>query len=496
MSQRPPEFYQHIQIDGQWYYFGCKLTNSDGYEVYMDYYNIQSFELVDNILNWGHTATLIYKSEQNVFERKPNPYQEPPPERTEEDYIFRNDKRDTVLIHLEPALVDDEPPFPPEYILDMEFVVTNRHNLASEDINQQYTILSLEEMDIQQMFERSIQWSTATAHLNPYHGKEQTRMNDYEREMYTGLAIKDILETTNRKWDGAYWDDGITREFYSSYGNASVGEIISYMLRHNLSNAAPHDICLFWKDRVTQLWRLWPISKFCEKAGNAPWEPGEWEYGHGYVQTKEDDIDMKYFVPFAPQWKDEGDGVRAVRLADIPQFTYSDANADEADNLNAPLVLTSMDKRKMIYYDTTSIPQNVEDYINLNYTSKKFVDGLFLSVPYNLAQKLLDNKRLDWCMHPDKYGRRNDGLIHQVWNRIMHSGCAMMTVKGTSHYCAGKFFGVQAKAFQETKFDYRQYGTWFIVQCTFILRRNSMASNMMCVKPEAFRWPGVKNGLP
>lgn len=502
MPVPPPETendYEEIQVNGQWYYFGMKFTNSDGYEIKIHYQNLQSFELTDNILNWGHTAILMYDSQENAMERKPNPYQDPPPEETEEKYIFRNDKRDTVLIHLEPAPVGDQPDFPPTHTFDMEFVVVDRKKLEADDPNRNFTVLALEEMDIQQMFERSIEWSTATALLNPFHSKEQTRMHDDEREMQTGLAIKDILELTERKWDGEYWDDGITREFYSSYGNESVGNIISHMLRHHLSEAAPHDICLFWKDRVTQLWRLWPLSKFCEKAGSGPYAPGEWEYGHGFIQTHEDDIDQMYDVPFSPQYEPGtivDDVEKAVGMNNIPVWTYSDTNIQEADKLNSPLVLTARDKRKMFYYDTTGIPQNVEDFINENYTSKKYVDGLFLSVPYNLAQKTLDNKQLDWSMHPDKYGRRNDGLVQQVWRRLMHTGCAIMTVKGSTHYRAGVFFGVDAKSFQETKFDYRQYGTWFAIQCKFILRGESSMTQFTMIKPEAFRFPGVENGLP
>lgn len=490
------ENYELIKLDGQWYYFGCKLTNPDGWEVPLSFNNMITFEVTDNVLNWGHRGRFIYNSGMNVFERKPNPYEEPIPEKKEEDYVFRNDKRDTLLIHIEPAVIGDEPPFPDCYVFDMEFVVTYRYNLPSNDIDRQFTVLELEEMDIQQMFERSIEWSTATAQLNPFHGKEQTRMHDDEREMQTGLAIKDLLNVTERKWDGAYWDDGITKEFYSSYGNASVGEIISYMLRHNLSLAMPHDMCLFWKDRETQLWRLWPLSKICEKAGQGPYEPGEWEVSHMFVQTKETDIDIKYYLPFSPQWRREAESLEIGVGKNYPgQFTYSDANASEADNQNAPLIIVGEDKRKIFYYDTTAIPQNVEDFININYTMKKYTQGPALSIPYNKAQKILDNKRIDRTMHPDPYGRRNDSLVHQVWNRIMQSGLLMATIKGDSHICAGKFIGFDSKTFQETKYDYRQFGTWFILESTMTLREDSLAVTCSCVKPEAFRSMELQNGI-
>lgn len=492
----PPGIFQEVEIDGQWYYFGCKITNSDGYEFNLDYQNIQTLEITDNILNWGHTAVLMFMSNENVFERKPNPYVEPPPKEKEEKYIFRNDKRDTVKIHIEPRAVGDQPPFPPVNTFDMEFVVIDRKNLPSESVNQQFTVLVLEEMDIQQMFERSIEWSTATAKLNPYSGLDQNRMNDYQREMPTGMAIRDILTETNRQYDATYWDDGSTREFYSSYGNASVGEIISYLLRNNLSNSMPHDMCLFWKDRVEQKWRLWPVSKFCEKAGDAPYSPGEWQSGHGYFDTKEDPLDQKYFVPMAPQWKIVGDGEHAIQMKNLAQFTYSDANAREADNLNAPLILTARNKRKMFFYDTTAISQNVEDFIKYNYTSKKFVEGLFMSIPYNKAHELLDNKRLDWGQHTDMYGRRNDTLIHQMWNKVVHSGVALLTTAGSTAYRAGTFFGVQSKQFQETKYDYRQFGTWFVVETKFTFRSKGFTCQLTCVKPESFRWVGVRNAMP
>lgn len=487
---------EQIEIEGQWYWFGCRLRNSDGYVVDIEYQCIQSLEITDNILNWGHTAVLMYQSNENVWERKPDPNQEPPPLETEEKYIYRNDKRDTIHFHLEPIPKENEPPFPPVHTMDIEFVVVDRKNLPSQSVNQQFTVLGLEEKDIQQMFERSIEWSTATAKLNPYSNLDQNRMNDYQREMPTGMAIRDILNETERPWEAEFWDDGITREFYSSYGNASVGEIISYLLRHNLSSAEPHDMCLFWKDRVTQKWRLFPLSKFCERAGDAAYHPGEWQSGHGYFDTKEHPIDPKFFVPMAPQWIDEGDGERALTKKNLPQFTYSDANAREADNLNAPLILVGRDKRKVFYYDTTAISQNVEDFIKYNYTSKKFTEGLYMAIPYNKAQELLENKRLDWGTHTDPYGRRNDTLIHQMWNKIVHSGVALLTTGGSTIYRAGTFFGVQSKSFQETKFDYRQYGTWFIAESQFTLRSKSFSVQLTCVKPESFRWSGVENALP
>lgn len=488
--------YELIKLDGQWYYFGCKLTNPDGFEERLLFNNMLSFEVIDNVLNWGHRGRFVYNSQMNVSERKANPYEEPKPEESEERYVFRNDKRDTLLIHIEPAVLDDQPPFPDSYVFDMEFVVTYRYNLPSNDMNRQFTVLELEEMDIQQMFERSIEWSTATAQLNPYHGKEQTRMHDDEREMQTGLAIKDLLNVTGRKWDGAFWDDGITRLFYSSYGNASVGEIISYMLRNNLSEAMPHDMCLFWKDRVEQKWRLWPLSKFCEKAGRGPYDPGEWEVSHMFIQTKETDLDIKFYLPFSPQWRElAGDLEMAVGKNYPGQFTYSDANAKEADNLNAPLVITARNGRRMVFYDTTALPQNVEDFININYTMKKYTEGPALSIPYNKAQKILDNKRIDWTTNWNKYGRRNNGLINRVWNRVMHSGVALLTIKGDSHIRAGKFIGLDAKHFQETKYDYRQFGTWFILENQMTIREDSLSCTMACVKPEAFRSMELENGI-
>lgn len=491
--------YQKIRLDGQWYYFACKLTNVDGYEFYLDWENLVSFVLTDNVLQWGHSAVLVFRSTMNYFERRANPYQTPPPagEDLEEKFVFRNDHRDTFLIHLEPAPIPDSPPFPDTYTFDMEFVVIDRFHNPSNSPDFSFTTLVLEEMDIHQMYERSIQWSTATANLNPYHGKPQNRMTDFEREMQTGLAIKDLLETTGRKWDGAFWDDGITREFYSSYGNTSVGGIIEHMLKHHLSEATPHDMCLFWKDRVTQLWRLWPISKICEKAGNAPWEPGEWETTHAFLQTKENDVDIKFYIPFSPQWKESVDDMDlAAGRNSMSQFEFSDANPKETTNAISPVILTARDRRKIFYYDTSAIPQNIEDYINMNYTAKKYVEGLNIANPYNLAQKKLEEKRIEWTTHPDKYGRRNDSICTQVWNKIMHGGgMAQMTIKGDSHIRAGTFIGVDAKHYQETKYDYRQFGTFFIIQSITTLHTDSLYTEIQCVKPEAFRSMELENAI-
>lgn len=490
--------FEEIQLNGQWYYFGLKLKNPDGFEVQIRYTDMVSFEMVDDILNWGHTAVLLYDSQENAIERKPNPYQEPPPAEFEEKYVFRNDKRDSVLIHIEPAVIGDQPEFPPSHTFDMEFTVIKRTKLESDDPNRNYVALTLLEEDIQRMFEDTIQWSTATALLNPYHSMEQTRMWDSQRAMKTGLAIKDILETTERKWDAEYWDDGITTQFYSSNGNETVGNIISYLLRNNLSEAAPHDICLFWKDRVTQLWRLWPLSKFCEKAGDAPYAPGEWEYGHGFLQTRDEDIETMYYLPFSPQYEPGSiveDTEKAVGMHNIPKWTYSDANIEEADDLNSPLILTARDGRNILYYDTTSIPQNVEDFINDNYTAKKYVEGTWLSIPHNMAQKILQNRQFAWGVSPDKYGRRNDALMQQVWRRLMHSGCAIMSVKTSMHYRAGVFFGVDAKSFQETKYDYRQFGTWFALKHRLVLRADAAISEFTLIKPESFRSMELSNDV-
>ena len=80
--------YEEIQLNGQWYYFGLKIKNPDGYEVRIRYTDMVSFEMVDDILNWGHTAVLLYDSQENAIERTPNPYQEPPPEEFEEGPVI------------------------------------------------------------------------------------------------------------------------------------------------------------------------------------------------------------------------------------------------------------------------------------------------------------------------------------------------------------------------------------------------------------------------
>ena len=71
----------------------------------------------------------------------------------------------------------------------------------------------------------------------------------------------------------------------------------------------------------------------------------------------------------------------------------------------------------------------------------------------------------------------------------------MTTIKGDSHICAGKFIGFDSKTFQETKFDYRQFGTWFILETTMTLRADSLSVTCSCVKPEAFRSMELQNGI-
>lgn len=495
--------------------FEISLLPYGGEEVFMNPDAVVQLVLEEDLFFWAMKGFIIFQNGYEMFERSIQKRSvmgildaSTLSQLNADGYIFRNDGKDRIRIRVKPIkspYIDDpaiEEPPDSHWLIDFTGNIYDMEEPMVSDLGSKVKKIYFWDERFQKMLERDLYneeeaiWSTATSTLNEsvqnnpnYDPKNATNL---EREMFTGDAIKDIiLNYLDMSVDEESFDRGSTRIFHTAPANSNVWDNISYLLDSHLSELAlkssNYDVCVFIYDRYEDHFKLMPLSKIFEKAGDEIKTPGEYQIEHLLLEDmgRTDQADRMWMAPIKEQYDPRID----VKITKLKKYSFSDmAGVDSMRDMVTTAVHTYDHKNKTFVKSVensviSDIPEKLKtDYIEPNFLYRNPETHI------NMNRIKNENLRIKNAFTPISKLRCLDrkGHANLIFKSVLLNLCLTVELDGSTHRKVARFIGVDRLSNNENEFDYKLGGQWFVVNVKHNFFRNTYSNELVCVKPQVF----------
>jgi hypothetical protein len=506
-----------FKIDDTEYYFDAVLYNANEEFVRLRVQNITELILEDNFLSPFHKGTLTFKNNLDAIERVSNvPYSQSPDQFSNFSYVskdiilpfsFRGDCRDFLLIDIVPKLTDD-----PNYQygddintlwrLKFLFSIYDTEDIIGSDPNEKYKKLFFHDYNHQILNEKNIDFATA----NFIKTKDVINLDNTARGIKTGLAIKNIINTTFPKREGfdikfGDWDEGATSIFYSSPGDAKAIDDLDYVLQHHVSDAGNNfDFSILRKERYINAYTLRSLKTYFDNAyikrvtsnvdGGGPLHLEKFHIG---TADREDSrtITQSSRSPTGPK-----NSAHLPAYSTISNYKFSPPAGIDVQNLLTTIMVHTYNpesKEFVADFRENQFTRSLEVF-NKNYVQNQkgsFGTSAFSSLTKNefrLANNNYENTYTPYYESAEQrlaFGRNKFLKDALFLNNTLNFESPGLTLRQ-----AGRFISVDRESGQpDSKFDDKLLGTYFIVNIKHIFTNSSYKNSVTCVKPYLFADP-------
>jgi hypothetical protein len=499
------------QFNLQNYLFEVSLLPYGGDEVFINPEAILQLVFEDSLFHFSKKGFILFQNGYEMFEREVdvnNFYgkigSKELSDMNKEGYVFRNDGKDKIKIKIKPIKSKESEAAdleePPDSVWLIEFVgnIYDFEDPMVNELSSKCKKLYFWNENFQKMVERDLDWSTATSTLNENTKKpnfEAYLAKDEEREMLTGEAIKDILKNKmGFEIDEAEFDKGSTKIFHTANGQSNVWRNIEYLLENHLSekvlNGEYYDICFLQYNEKTKQFQLTPLTKIFEKAGNDVNNPKEFQVEHLLLEDignlTGDNINENWMAPILKQYDPEKD----VKIVKLKKYSFSDLSGVDSLKVLITTPIFMYDRKNKTFKKSveksiiSDIPKNLEkDYIEPYFLFKEPATHI------NLNKVKKQNLKVNNIFTPIVNEKVLEKLGHSrlIFSSIFLNLCLTVESEGSTIRRSGRFVGVDRLTKNNTDFDYKIGGQWFIVNVKHNFFKNSYSNEITCVKPHTFK---------
>ena len=498
------------QFNLQTYKFEIAFLPYDGDPLYLNPDAVLQLVLEDDLMTWYRRGMVMFQNGYESFERtldlkksKGIIEQTKLSDMNKSGYIFRNDGKDRISIKIKPILNEGHvtgliEPEDDNWLIDFVGNIYDFEEPMVSDLGSKVKKVYFWDEKFQKMIEKDLFWSSSTSILNE---KTQTaeydpkNATDYERKMLTGIAIKDIL--TNYMLfdvDENNFDKGSTEIFHTAPNQSNVWENLNYLLENHFSDitlkSGNNDICIFIFDRTTKKFKLMPLSKIFEKAGKQVDKPKEYQIEHLVLEDigeseESKDAGKLWMAPVLKQYDPNID----VKITRLKKYAFSDmAGVDSMREMVTTAIHTYDHKNKTF---TKSVNNSLITNLSKNLKTDYIEPFLFSKTPQtliNLNKVKTNNLKVNSKHTPIANRKILDKLGHGnlILKSIMLNLCLTVELEGATHRKPARFIGVDRVTNNNSEFDYKLGGQWFIVSVKHNFFKNTYANEVVLVKPQVF----------
>jgi len=421
-------------------------------------------------------------------------------------YIFRNDGKDRLHIRIKPIKTPnlDNPEIdevPDEgWLKEITANIYDVEDPMVNDIGSKLKRLYFHDHKYQKMTERDLLsvdnkiWSTATSKMNPNYGEVAPSLaTDEQRKMFTGDAIRDILENSlGFEIDEDNFDIGRTKMFHTATAGSSPLDNITYLWEHHLSEkqlpSEYYDISLILCDPDTEKFQFMPLSKIFENAGKGINEPGIYQIEHLFIEDvgTQDKADKVWMAPVLRTYDPNLD----VKITKLKKYSFTEmSGVDSTRDLVSKSVHTYDSKSKTFSkHSADSQIKDVPNALQQDYiTDKLFVKGNE-NTNIDLNKIKTDNLKHSYKFTPIADGDVAQRLGHAslILKSIFFNNCLTVELEGSTNRRVGRFIGVDRYHNNENEFDYSMCGQWLITRISHNFFKNSYVNEVNMVKPQVY----------
>ena len=521
----------NYRINNVPYMYYVYLVNGNGNYVQLNPESIVNLSINDNILDYSQTGTALIRDDNEVLQRSSftklltylgEDISSDAVDLDLTDFFFRNDCRDFLYIYIKPDLssYDEEVKMFNDSQITLRgiFSIVKNEEVTGTGNNTKLKKLDFIDSSVEYLREKNISFSTA----NFTNSNNIDDLDDSNREMFTGLAIREIIieglamgsKGENQPLNGNVisdnWEIGTTKIFYSSPGESNAIEDLEYILQRHTSSQPPFDFCLLRQDRFTKEWSLYSMKSLYENAiaQNETGASGGIMHTETFVlgttsDTKEEIDNKRQKTPGLPE-----NNFTLPDYSYVDDYTFFDMYGLTSQR---DLVTTAVhsyqlnDKQFQIDLTNNNIETCYDAYYDAYVRGEKeyplFVaadkENIFSNLFLNTLRKFNVNFKNDFSINdkePDQ--RLGQGRNKVLRDMIFKNNAIELSVAGLTFREASKFFSFdKPNNFLEGRVDDKIFGTYLAVNVSHNFVGESYSNKIIGVKTYLYDNPFIQEVL-
>jgi hypothetical protein len=476
-----------VTISDNKYKFKIILFNTDGNMVKINYSSITELKIVDKLPSFYCEGHIIFNNDLNAMEsfNSLGTNLDGSVSNNFNTYSFRGDGRDFLMVDIQPFLDINEPPSNNSPIaLTYLFSVYDYEELIYDN-NLKQKKLYFHDYVYFLLREKNSYFST---------GRYSRGIGNEERSMYTGDAIKKLLESVLNdygiKLQTNDWDKGGSKIFYSSPAQYKAIDDLYYLIDNHVSDASKQN-CPAMLMRRKDIWSLVPVVDFYKNAFIKGSNIG------GPALTEQ-------FIIGRSTAGDNIPGNRPLRTPptlfslDLPDYTVIDnfqfidpSPTDVMNNMTTHVVHNYDVNKKMFSVDIeqNNLQKNLQIFkqsiVNLQ---KGGVGNLPSSnIPSNQTYMLQKNVVNKFNPNRDSLSRLNSGRNKFLLSSIFLNAAISFKCRGNVVRTSGNFFTVsRGDNYPDNKFDNKVLGIYMTTVVEHVFGSGTYSNNIFGVKTYNF----------
>lgn len=481
-------------IDSQKYFFKATLFNPDGDVIDLTKNVILEMDLKDDIFEPWMSGTVILDNTEDALERFVTTSSEiefNQDKKRYKGYKIRGDGRDLLRINIVPLNGSNQDYNQQDDDLNAVTSISYVFCLSDEtpiDYNgksaKKYTII---DYDLQIMKERKSFFSTANLIGDT---NKTAQLSNKDREIETGKCLKEIIKTTLNDSNSIYtetesgdnntitpfFEDGVSKIFYSSPAENSAYDDILYILQRHVSSSTKNDFSFLKKENYTGEYTLESAYDIFEQAYNAQSKRAGSKFLENFTITG---ASREANEPINQEQKKPDGALEFGEKSDVIQFGFFNTSTDiRSEKIKSQIVHSYDFLNKQFNLDINegniirAKAQFSENYVG----NQKGKDN----TPHpNFIINGIQRNNLSYNNVFSEYGdnptvRKSYGINRLLKNALITNMGVEIIIKGQLFRSSGNFFSLdRAGDYVENTFDNKLLGTYFIIDVQHIFIKDT-----------------------
>jgi len=465
-----------IEVGGAKYTLELFFVNADGYfKVQPNVF--KQLEFRDNIYNPFLSISLVLRNNKNELESNVIP--QPDKLNTKLQFEFKGNSDEFVLINFKPLVeeiktINKKDKF--HYKVELPCFIKDEEEF--EESGNKYKVFELMDVKYRELMYPTKQWSTNQLLLKTSQNIPLSQLSDKDRSVYTGDALKDLIETfiSNKVINYDRWDRGSSKLFYSSPIDATPMQIMEYLV-DNHTSTKNNDACLIREDKYGKL-NFLSIKDIFDGVSSG-----------GFIGPE---VVGSYELPVENE--DTGSKIAKPAYKDISPFNsnfpirkYNYLNFSSTSSLerirSTNIINYSFGDKKFSFYKNEGDIENSIKYFNDNFLNN--IPSKKASITFEPGERVLDRSLFTtlYSTSQDENSARYDGRNEVIKNLLYLSNNIEIEANGNINLRAGKFVNVVRNTGVDSKFERKIQGYYFILDTHHIINNKEYICNVVATKP-------------
>ena len=466
---------------------------------------IQELIIEDSMLDFYHKGSIVIDNPHDVLERATKNYKQDGTVIDLEQFRFRSDARDFILLEFEPLLdkniakvtdVNNQ-----IYTMKFLFAVYAIEDISADTTEGKAKKLHFWDYRYQLMRERNIYFSTAKVQQDENTRTTVTQKSDADRSISSGQAIQEIIKKTfpddEIKFSDFFWDNGGTKTFYSSHSTyKAIDDLYNILDSHVSSDPALREPCILNIERFNNEWTLIPISKYFQFAYDRKNRKlGQFQLDSFSIATPAEAGKKRIPVPpKAP--KSDGDvaiGVNFPDLNRIVSYEYEEMYGFDVQDLmvSTPVITHDYDSKSFHIKQKDHDIENVRNFIQENYISNLYGDektGAKTTMLIDKTRKDNLNFKPVFTANSNVDELYSYGRNKTILANLLMGNTIKFTVKGSTTRMAGRFISIDREnPYDDNDFESKLLGQYLVVNVVHRIGSNGYENEIIAVKPYLYK---------